>query len=222
VSFQESTNPSGLIGGLQFGYNWQSVSKWVFGVEADIQGAGESGSGDLHQNAAQLARLGIRGPGGIVNVTLNTSQSISQSDGLRWFGTVRGRIGYAILPTAMVYGTGGLAYGGVNDSVAASYNLAATCSAACTGTATLANGTVVPLPFAGNQIFNSGTRTGWTLGGGVAGVVPNTRVTWKVEYLFIDLGTANYVLSGPALGTIAVNTRFVDNIARIGLNYQFR
>lgn len=222
VAFQESTNPTGLIGGLQFGYNWQSASQWVFGVEADIQGSSESAGGNAHQNSAQLARLGIAGPGGPVAVTINTSQSITQNDGLRWFGTVRGRLGYAIWPTVMVYGTGGLAYGRVNESVAASYDLSATCAAACIGTATLANGTVVPLPLTGNQTFAPGTRTGWTLGAGIAGIVPNTRVTWKFEYLVVDLGTANYTLTGPALGTIAVNTRFIDNIVRVGLNYQFR
>ena len=34
----------GVIGGGQIGYNWQR-DKWVFGLEADIQGSGQKGSG---------------------------------------------------------------------------------------------------------------------------------------------------------------------------------
>src|SRR3979411_3084235 len=36
-------NPRGVVGGGQIGYNWQS-GMWVFGVEADIQGADGKGS----------------------------------------------------------------------------------------------------------------------------------------------------------------------------------
>src|ERR1700688_4531245 len=35
---------NGVIGGGQIGYNWQR-DKWVFGLEADIQGSGQKGSG---------------------------------------------------------------------------------------------------------------------------------------------------------------------------------
>src|SRR5215475_6180515 len=74
----ESTNggdlsPSGGFGGGQIGYNWQGLfglsSSWVLGIEADIQGSGISDS----------AVIG------------NTSVESS----LNWFGTVRGRVGYA-------------------------------------------------------------------------------------------------------------------------------
>jgi outer membrane immunogenic protein len=75
----------GFVGGGQIGYNWQAIgSPFVFGVEADFQGA------DLSNSAA----LG----GG---VTLNGRSNA--------FGTVRGRIGYA-WDRAMLYGTGGYAY----------------------------------------------------------------------------------------------------------------
>ena len=35
--------------------------------------------------------------------------------GLDWFGTVRGRVGVTIMPTLLVYGTGGFAYGEFRD-----------------------------------------------------------------------------------------------------------
>ena len=81
--------PEGGFGGGQIGYNWQGLfgySPWVIGIEADIQGAGISDS---------------------VSDVLG-----SQENSLNWFGTVRGRIGYAAGP-ALIYATGGFAYGEV-------------------------------------------------------------------------------------------------------------
>jgi outer membrane immunogenic protein len=72
--------PSGLMGGGQVGYNWQS-GWFVFGVEADIQGSGANDT---------FAAYKFTNP---------------------WFGTLRGRAGYA-MNNVLFYGTGGLAYGG--------------------------------------------------------------------------------------------------------------
>jgi outer membrane immunogenic protein len=73
------TKPSGLLGGVQGGYNWQNGA-FVFGVE-----------GDLQLNAADdtFAPWKFSNP---------------------WFGTVRGRAGYAF-NNILLYGTGGLAFG---------------------------------------------------------------------------------------------------------------
>jgi len=137
---------------------------------------------------------------------------------------VRGRVGYAIWPTVMLYATGGLAYGRLNESVSASFNSSCTTTdVSCTGTISLVNGPVVTTPFSVSQGFEAAvTKTGWTVGGGVEGAVPNTHVTWKVEYLYMDLGTANYTFNNPLLGTILVSTHFTDNILRVGLNYLFQ
>src|SRR5712672_4440781 len=75
------TKPSGFVGGVQGGYNWQSGA-WVFGLEADIQASGANDT---------FAPWKFSNP---------------------WFGTVRGRVGYA-LNNVMFYGTGGLAFGGL-------------------------------------------------------------------------------------------------------------
>jgi outer membrane immunogenic protein len=227
LAYQETTHPNGAIGGVQVGYNWQSMSNWIIGIEADFQASGENASGNTHQNTTIPGSFAfsVGGPNPISGSgDLSVSQSISHNDALLWFGTVRGRIGYAIWPTVLLYGTGGLAYGRLNESVSASYNLSliTTGGTALTGTATFPNGAVVPLPVAASQTFDSSvTRTGWTVGGGIEGVVPNTHVTWKAEYLYMDLGTQNYTFSNPLLGTILVSTHFTDNIFRVGLNYQF-
>jgi len=75
------TKPSGFVGGVQAGYNWQN-GPWVFGLEGDIQGNGASDT---------FAPWKFSNP---------------------WFGTVRGRVGYA-LNNVLFYGTGGLAFGGL-------------------------------------------------------------------------------------------------------------
>jgi outer membrane immunogenic protein len=73
------TNPSGIAGGVQGGYNWQT-GQFVFGAEADIAASGAS----------------------------DTFAPWKFSN--RWFGTLRGRVGYAF-NNILVYGTGGIAAG---------------------------------------------------------------------------------------------------------------
>jgi outer membrane immunogenic protein len=71
--------PSGFIGGLQAGYNWQN-GPWVFGVEGDIQASSADDT---------FAAWKFSNP---------------------WFGTLRGRGGYAY-NNVLFYGTLGLAFG---------------------------------------------------------------------------------------------------------------
>jgi outer membrane immunogenic protein len=105
-----SSNLDGVVGGGQFGYNWQ-VQSWVWGFEADIQGTGERGSRDVTCpiGACTPPIVGAAVvPGPAVPVTL--SQKID------WFGTVRARGGILVTPKVLLYATGGLAYGDVNTS----------------------------------------------------------------------------------------------------------
>jgi outer membrane immunogenic protein len=100
------SNPLGLngvLGGAQIGYNWQAPDRpWVFGVEADIQGAGQKADG-------AFALGGIADPG---IVTL-PGERITYQDKLEWFGTLRGRVGWTMGDQGRIlpYVTGGLAYG---------------------------------------------------------------------------------------------------------------
>lgn len=71
--------PSGVLGGLQAGYNWQSGAL-VLGIEGDLQ---------LNSADDTFATWKFSNP---------------------WFGTVRGRVGYAF-NNILLYGTGGLAFG---------------------------------------------------------------------------------------------------------------
>lgn len=81
----------GALGGFQIGYNKQ-LGTFVIGVEGDLQ----------------ATNIEDQTSGG--GATTTTS--------LDWFSTARGRVGYAFDQTnTLVYGTGGLAVGGVETSV---------------------------------------------------------------------------------------------------------
>jgi outer membrane immunogenic protein len=208
-----------VLAGGQVGYNWQGFSNWILGFEADFQGTGEKAKGNNHEAEQDI----VTATNMALFATTSVSQSISRDDSLIWFGTARGRIGYAIWPTVMLYGTGGLAYGRLKDQVSASLNgFCTTNDVSCTGSITFLNGPTRTVPFSVSQGFEANvTRTGWTVGGGIEGVVPDAHITLKVEYLYMDLGTANYTFNNPLLGTILVSSHFTDNIVRVGANYQF-
>lgn len=219
--YGQTTHLNGAIGGVQIGYNWQTTSNWILGFEADFQASGESASAKTHQTESDFT-VEEFGEGFSNFATLQNIHSISQNAALLWFGTVRGRVGRAIWPTVMLYGTGGLAFGRLRESFNESFN--ATCTTnlpSCVASLTFANGTTVVPPFSVNQAIAAAvTKTGRILGMGIEGVVPNTNLTLKAEYLHMNLGTQNYSSSNPILGTILVGTSFNDEILRVGMNYQ--
>jgi len=66
----------------------------------------------------------------------------------------------------------------------------------------------------------SGTTTGWTIGSGVEASLGD-HWTGKIEYLYVDLGSRSFSLTGPAFGAETVTTRIHESIFRGGLNYNF-
>lgn len=193
----DRTDLNGIVGGGQFGYNWQ-MQNWVFGLEADIQGTDEKGThGYLCPTNTcivgnPLAALAVTGPA--------VSEALSQK--IDWFGTVRGRIGVLATPRVLLYATGGLAYGEVNSS--------ATIAPVTTGVSAVIPG------------INS-TNVGWTLGAGVEGVIAGNW-TARLEYLYVDLGSVSGSFA-TTIGTTNLvsnfSSRVTDNILRAGINYKF-
>ncbi|PSO18959.1 porin family protein [Bradyrhizobium sp. MOS003] len=158
--------------GANLGYEWGSVSNnpakpagfvggvqagynfqngpWVFGVEGDIQAAGADDT---------FAPWKFSNP---------------------WFGTLRGRAGYAF-SNIMFYGTAGLAFGELRA-----------------------------------QTFGwteSHTTAGWTIGAGAeVGFAPNWSA--KLEYLYIDLSSSQFAITG-------VSNGYSASVVRAGVNYHF-
>ena len=104
-----ASNTGGVVGGGQIGYNYQ-FNSFVIGAETDFQGTGITGGNQ--GNYAGLYESPYRGSTTGVLTPLVTGNGGNL--GLPWFGTVRGRVGYLVMPTLLIYGTGGFAYGGVD------------------------------------------------------------------------------------------------------------
>ncbi len=214
---------NGVIGGGQVGYNWQR-NDWIYGLEADIQGSGQKGSGTAICPGGSLGAppgslFSACAPGHIgdtapFNVAaLPVVDTISQQ--LDWFGTVRGRVGHTITPTVFPYVTGGLAYGEVSTTNSVSgTNLI--------GPQQVNGVTIVPV---GASMSASNIQVGWTIGTGIEGVLSG-RWSGKVEYLYVDLGTVSGSFVTPVIApsgafvTTNYSTHITDNILRVGINYQ--
>jgi outer membrane immunogenic protein len=203
-NFSAGVGKNGFIGGGQIGRNWQFSNTWVAGIEADIQGVSGKGSSSV---ASTLAVPGF--PNSVV-------QAATVTNGIDYLGTLRGRLGILATPSLLLYGTGGLAYGGVSASTNVSQTL--------TGASAVA-----PPTWAGAGAF-SDTRFGWAAGAGLEWMfAPNW--TTKVEYLHYDLGSVNYgasplVTNAAAASPFTINNlqssaRFNGDIVRAGLNYKF-
>jgi outer membrane immunogenic protein len=207
---------AGFIGGGQIGYNWQFYNSVVAGVEADIQGiAGNHGSRSVVTGVPVPGVIGSTYGDAFVGVT-------SVRGSLDYLGTVRGRLGWLFNPTLLIYGTGGLAYGGVTlNSATAVYTMGGPNNYWASLSSPVFGG-----------VNYSNTQVGWTAGGGLEWMFwPNWSA--KVEYLYYDLGsvTQNFAMVSPdpifgpegsaALFGGQVRARLNGNVVRAGLNYHF-
>jgi outer membrane immunogenic protein len=117
-----------------------------------------------------------------------------------WIDTLRGRVGYKLgdRDQFLLYVTGGAAAASVE---------AITCGTFC------------------NTVTN--TMTGWTVGGGgewaifPAMPVPHGWLSLKLEYLYVDLGSKDFLFNPNLRGLTSKNVSVVDNIVRAGLNWHF-
>jgi outer membrane immunogenic protein len=201
----------GVIGGGQAGYNWQ-VGTFLYGLETDIQGSAEKHTGSFSGILLQPPTLQFS--------VGNNPVTVTETDQIDWFGTVRGRVGLTS-DHWLFYATGGLAYGHVSSSGSLQPGIS--------------GGFLVP-PNQPIPWSNSETKVGWTIGGGIEYAIFGNW-SWRVEYLYMDLGKLTTTASGGVgncygavgvgcagvfvPGTLPVTSHFTDNIVRVGLNYQF-
>jgi outer membrane immunogenic protein len=175
----------GVLGGGQIGYNYQ-YNTFVFGLETDLQGSSLAKSGSASGTFPQV--------GG----TFTTNGTISATDKIDYFGTVRGRIGLAYGRT-LFYATGGLIYADVNTSF---------------------QRTFPAISFSGS---NDETRAGYVVGGGLEYAFTD-HWTVKAEGLYYDLGHETLLASAqPSSNGFLTGYKYRDSgeIARLGLNYKF-
>jgi outer membrane immunogenic protein len=202
-TFASNTNstvaPKGGLFGGQLGFNWQT-GPVVWGVEGDIQWASQTATacGEFCTNIASPVVPGLT----VANVAPTVYQKV------KWFGTARGRVGYAN-NGAMIYVTAGGAWAGIDETDNFSINAP-----------------IPPFLFTSAQTASfSRTASGYAVGGGIE-MRLWAGLTAKVEYLHLDLGgvtnTFAFVPPEPAGTTLTtVHNRFKDEIVRVGLNYKF-
>jgi outer membrane immunogenic protein len=194
---------NGAAGGVQFGYNHQFDPRWLAGVEADFSGSGIKGRNTTPFLADPLITA--------APFTANASEEI------KWFGTVRGRLGYLATPDLLFFGTGGFAYGQVNHAASVFNNSPvnfSTFGVDCERHS---------LCYAGSS---SRIATGWTAGGGIEYAFMRNW-TVRAEYLYVNLGSDSFPINpignfsgGPAnLNVSYTDTHF--NLVRVGANYRF-
>jgi uncharacterized caspase-like protein/opacity protein-like surface antigen len=174
---------AGAVGGAQFGFNYQ-MGMVVIGAEADLSATNLGGSKSTSVN-----------PG--------TQFTTRSSNELSMLGTVRVRAG-VVLGDFLIYGTGGYAYGLVDQKGSITPDNLQTTSAA-----------------SGSR---SGILSGWALGGGVEyAMAPGMTV--RLDYTHYELGQKRMMLrdfTGLAPNQYAtMRTRTAGDIVRAGFNFGF-
>jgi outer membrane immunogenic protein len=204
----ETTRIDGFSGGGQIGYNWEGFgNNIVVGVEADFQGSTLKGT---YPNGYKSYSYNNYYGDGEGYSGYGSSERQAQTS-VDWWGTVRGRVGYAF-GNVLPYVTGGFAYGRVQDND--------------TYQAYGAGG-----PYGGYEAPSytysrydahsyGGVVPGWTAGAGLEyAITPNLTV--KAEYLFVDLANLNHSCANDCEGYYTNKTHVTFNTVRAGLNWKF-
>ena len=179
-------DPEGFMGGAQIGHNWQ-MDHYVLGLETDAQYS------DM-RDTRNVVTNGVAFPG---------TRNNQFRQNMNWFGTTRARVGYA-WDNSMIYGTGGVAYGRLKDTVNFSGPAPASVSQ-------FANGT-------------SHTNFGYTAGAGYEQFL-GSNLSIKMEYLYYDLGRSP-VYSNVIAGSGGAGNGYLSSfnnkgqIGRVGINYR--
>jgi outer membrane immunogenic protein len=165
-------NWAGFYAGLNLGYQWAHVTN------TGIDPAGVAGGGQLGYNW-QTGQF-VFGVETDIQASAADDTFAPYKFSNPWFGTLRGRAGYAF-NNVLLFGTLGLAYGNLDGQL--------------------------------NNLEESKTLFGWTGGlGAELGFAPNWSA--KVEYLYMDLGSRAFTITG-------VDNGLHSSYLRLGVNYHF-
>jgi outer membrane immunogenic protein len=199
ASSPRTFDPSSFRVGGYLGYDWQFASQWVAGIEVDFAWADKTVTTAGIPGCAVVCVIGFPGP-----------QADTSSVRMRWDASARGRLGYLIAPSVLLYGTGGVAWQNIETS--------ATCQHSTPDPLCL----VLP----GNPFVtatNSVTRVGWTVGAGIDAKIFSNWIA-RAEYRYSNFGTWSDVLNLSLPGaatTVAYGLKVETHIATVGLAYKF-
>ena len=193
---------NGGIAGGQIGYNWQS-SNWVFGLEADAQWSGESGSAVYRCAATAIGGVCLPGltflPAGVTGTSLAVDQQPRM-------------VRHRARPRRHPRDAAGIALRHRRSGLRLDQDHGAFAG-------------VTPERRCGRLAGSSSdTRLGWTVGAGIEGKI-TSNWSAKLEYLYMDLDSFRArKLLAPAgqRDRRAMSTRVSrDHILRAGINYTF-
>jgi outer membrane immunogenic protein len=195
-SGSHSTSRTGGLGGGFVGYNWQDRS-FVFGLEADANWV----------SAKAQTTWGGQGGG--------FAETFPQSQVINWVATVRARAGLDFEST-LLYLTGGVAFGGVNNSFA---GVCGPLTGGCNG---VAAGAVF------SSFSQDSTRVGWTVGAGIEHML-DQHWTVRGELRYVDLGRTSVQCADVVPGSVCtgpgLNKRgeFSNTLmtGTVGVGYKF-
>ena len=199
------------------GYNWQVSSNWVLGVEGDwgwAEGRTRTLAGMAYPSLDFLTSLGGFTP-------QNGGDSFSFKS--TWDASLRARVGYAVRPDILLYGTGGPAWLHVEST--------STCSH---GTPDLPCAILPPVGqlLTPLNITDSTTRLGWTLGGGIEAMLGSNWIA-RAEYRYASFGTISNVdnrtttptgttvFGGVVPASVAYDLRLATQTVTFGVSYKF-
>jgi outer membrane immunogenic protein len=172
--FEVSRDNTGFAGGGQIGCDYQFAGGWVIGIRNMFDGT------SLSRSRTFVDQFGNTGTVDFHN---------------RWFDTLTGRIGYAVYPSWLLYGQGGVAWAKNSADV-----------------------TLNGFEFGS---FDR-TRTGWTAGIGTEWMFARG---WSVflEGNWMDFGKNDHTVFGGAcpVGGCFFNTHAQAGTALVGVNYRF-
>jgi opacity protein-like surface antigen len=185
-TFLAGPNSTGFLGGFQAGANWQAGSV-VGGLEIDLSGSDIKGS----RSATGLD-------------TAARVESATQTDKFDLLGSGRARLGYLVWPNALLYGTGGLAWTRLDQTM----------------TTVASDGTSIS--------STPSWRFGWAAGAGGEVRLWNTNWLARLEYLhydfgksasssggFTDTGVVTFLLSS------TMSHHLTADVVRAGVDYKF-
>jgi opacity protein-like surface antigen len=178
-----NASPKGGVFGGHAGYNWQYGSV-VTGLEVDFDGADIKDSGNVATFPVEVCPPR--------QDCMRTNLTLSRSVKFDELATARARLGYAVLPNLLAYGTAGLAWG----------------HSEITGAASIPGFSVSSSADASNF--------GWAAGGGLEYKLWE-HVMVRGEYLHYDFAKTTY--SFPVVGGVSA-TSAID-VARGGISYKF-
>lgn len=186
---------SGFYAGLNAGYGWGTLTRQPAGGGAKVENntGGATLGGQVGYNM-DMGGFVLGAEADLQWSGISHTQDIpgtgSFKSSVDFFGTLRGRAGMAF-GQVMPYVTAGVAAG--------------------RGSASVTNG-------AGVTTSQSATHMGWTIGAGLEAQATE-NITFKAEYLYVDLGTQTYAGPLAGLGGIDAGQRF--SVVRAGINYKF-